>query len=152
MPRPELGAVALAALLGLLPACGGADGPDPSTVPGPLMRPGWNCLASGCHFPDGKPTPPDWGAGGTVYASPTARPDQGLAGATVIIRDATMRELRLVTNAAGNFHTPEKLAGPLAITIEYQGRTVAMPDPAPAGSCNFCHDPAGVAKGRIYVK
>jgi hypothetical protein len=141
------------AALGLLlvVACGSADS-DLSTVPGPLMRPGWNCLASGCHFPDKKPSPPDWSAGGTVFAAPDARPDQGLAGATVMIRDATGKEIRLTTNAAGNFYTAEDLAGPLAITVDHQGRRATMPEPAPAGSCNFCHEPTGDAKGRIYVK
>ena len=149
--RGRGGARAVVLLLFLVPACGGSDGTDVSEIPGPLMRPGWNCLASGCHFPDGQPTPPDWGAGGTVFGSPTASIDQGIAGATVVIRAADAKEVRLVTNQAGNFFTPEKLTGPLNVVIEYAGRTFTMPEPAPAGSCNFCHEPAGAALGRIFV-
>jgi hypothetical protein len=63
-------------------------------------------------------------------------------------------EVRLITNAAGNFHTPESLEGPLDVTLERAGRTIKMPTPAPAGSCNFCHAhpaiPEGPA-GRIYA-
>jgi hypothetical protein len=116
------------------------------------MRPGWNCLASGCHFPDGQPVPPDWSAAGTVYGAPAAAPHQGLAGTTVRIRDAAGKELSLTTNAAGNFYTAEPLAGPLRVSVEREGRLATMPEPAPAGSCNFCHEPTGAALGRIYVR
>jgi hypothetical protein len=118
------------------------------------MRPGWNCLASGCHFPDGRTPPPDWGAGGTVFHRFDAPAEQGIAGVTVILRDASGLEVQLMTNAAGNFYTPEPLKGPIDVTLEREGRTIKMPMPAPAGSCNFCHAqpaiPDGPA-GRIYA-
>jgi hypothetical protein len=137
-----------------LAACGSADGPAIATEPGPLMRPGWNCLASGCHFPDGRTPPPDWGAGGTVFERFYAPADQGVAGVAVTLRAANGTEVRLITNEAGNFYTPTTLPGPIDVTLEREGRTISMPMPAPAGSCNFCHAqpsiPDGPA-GRIYA-
>lgn len=135
-----------------LGACA-ADGDDPAPeTPGPLMRPGWNCLASGCHFPDKAPRPPDWTAGGTIYARKDARANDGLANVTVILRDESGKAVRLLSNAAGNFHTAEPLTGSLEVTLEYRGRTKKMPARAPAGSCNFCHSPPpSDAGGRIFA-
>lgn len=137
-----------------LAACGEAADSYDTTAPGPLMRPGWNCQASGCHFPDGRSPPPDWSAGGTVFPRFDAEANQGVAGVTVVLRDALDKEVRLVTNSAGNFYTAEPLQGPIDVTLERGGRTIKMPTPAPAGSCNFCHArpaiPDGPA-GRIYA-
>jgi hypothetical protein len=136
--------------------CDPSNDREPATAitPGPLMRPGWNCLASGCHFPDKQPRPPDWGAGGTVFATVDAPPDQGVEGVIVLLQDAEGKEVRLITNAAGNFFTPEPLKGPIDVTLERDRRRIKMPKPAPAGSCNFCHSqppiPEGPA-GRIYA-
>ena len=82
------------------------------------MRPGWNCLASGCHFPDGRAPPPDWGAGGTIYERFDAHAHQGIEGVAVTLRDARGIEVRLLTNAAGNFYTAEPLEGPIDVTLE----------------------------------
>jgi hypothetical protein len=125
------------AALALLAGCD--DFVPDMTKPGPLMRPGWNCLATGCHFPDGRAPPPDWGAGGTVFPSFDADPRDGVAGVSVLLVDARGVEVRLLTNSAGNFYTPEPLEGPIDVTLQKNGRTIKMPTPAPAGSCNFCH-------------
>ena len=151
-PRLALG---LAVAGALLAACDGPSDPPPvATEPGPLMRPGWNCLATGCHFPDDRDTPPDWGAGGTVFERFDAPAHEGISDVAVTLRDARGVEVRLVTNAAGNFYTAEPLEGPIDVTLERDGRTIKMPTPAPAGSCNFCHAqpsiPGGPA-GRIYA-
>lgn len=144
----------VAALLATFAACGDTSESFDTTAPGPLMRPGWNCLASGCHFPDGRSPPPDWGAGGTVFPRFDAEANQGVEGVTVTLRDSIGTEVKLITNAAGNFHTAEPLKGPIEVTLERGGRTIKMPTPAPAGSCNFCHArpaiPDGPA-GRIYA-
>ncbi len=140
------GAVALPLL-----SCGT---PSPEAVAeeyGPLMRPGWNCLS--CHRagnPDGAPV---WTAAGTVYPSADAPIDEGQPGVTVVITDASGKEVRLVTNAAGNFYTAEPLESPFQAALEYQGRTIAMPKPPPAGSCNACHaqPPLSDAPGRIFA-
>jgi hypothetical protein len=118
------------------------------------MRPGWNCLASGCHFPDKLPIPPDWGAGGTVFPRHDSGAHEGIAGVVVTLRDAVGREIRLTTNAAGNFFTPEALEGPIDVTLQRDGASVKMPMPAPAGSCNFCHAQPPIEDGpagRIYA-
>ena len=148
-------ALTMAVASAWLAACDGWSAPPPiATEPGPLMRPGWNCLASGCHFPDGRETPPDWGAGGTVFERFDAASHQGIPDVAVTLRDARGMEVRLLTNAAGNFYTAEPLEGPIDVTLERGGRTIKMPTPAPAGSCNFCHAqpaiPDGPA-GRIYA-
>jgi len=148
----------LGALLASSASCiGGVDDPAvDSTTPGPLMSPGWNCLASGCHFPDKRPVPPDWGAAGTVFPRPDSQATEGLRGVTVILRDVAGKEVRLVTNDVGNFYTAETFDGPIDVTLEREGRQLKMPKPAPAGSCNFCHSvPAtneeGFPKGRIFA-
>lgn len=149
------GGLVFALFVGLLVGSGGCgegdDGPGISENPGPLMRAGWNCLASGCHFPDKQAVPPDWGAAGTVFADPLARLDRGIPGVTVRIRDSGGTTVDLVTNEVGNFFTPTALVGPLEIEIEKAGVVRKMPTPAPAGSCNFCHEPEGVAAGRIFL-
>ncbi len=149
------GPLALAALAWALSGCdpGESDAERlASETPGPLMRPGWNCLASGCHFPDKQPKPPDWSAGGTVYRNKNSRASDGLAGATIVLRDEDGKEVRLQSNAAGNFNSAEPLSGSLDVTVEFQGRSIKMPKRAPAGSCNFCHaPPPSEAGGRIYA-
>lgn len=122
-----------------------------STLPGPLMRPGWNCNATGCHFPLGQTKPPPWSAGGTVFLDRMSDPNDGVKGAVVTLTDEEGKEVSLTTNEAGNFYTLEKLVGPLRVSLSYDGRTIRMPGTAPAGSCNFCHQPLGDAKGRIYL-
>ena len=72
----------------------------------------------------------------------------------VTLRDARGFEVRLITNAAGNFYTAEPLEGPLDVTLERGGRTIKMPMPAPAGSCNFCHAQPAIQDGpagRIFA-
>jgi hypothetical protein len=139
-------------------SCGGdtEDHAGDITTTGPLMRPGWNCLASGCHFPDKKPVPPDWGAAGTVFPGLDARATEGVPDVVVILRDGGGKEIRLVTNGVGNFYTAETFDGPIDVTLEREGRQIKMPTPAPAGSCNFCHsvpptNEEGFPKGRIFA-
>ena len=148
-----LAVIALATVLSLAAVgCGGgSDGLAAWEIPGPTMRPGWNCLASGCHFPDKQPIPPDWGAAGTVFPNPTAALDDGLAGVTIRIHDAEDTRVELQSNEVGNFYTPVQLVGPLDVEIEKNGVIRKMPEQAPAGSCNFCHEPTGVAGGRIFL-
>ena len=117
---------------------------------GPLMRPGENCLR--CHKAGGQAAQRPWSAAGTVFMSSTS--DEGAPGVTVRVVDADKREVTLTTNAAGNFYTAEPLRAPLRLRLEHLGRSKEMPEEAPAGSCNACHsspDPAGNAKGRIFL-
>ncbi len=153
------GVAMIAAAVFVLVGCGGDAAPAVVSgvgVTGPMMRPGWNCLASGCHFPDKQPVPPDWGAGGTIFPRPNARANEGVAGVTVILKDRDGKEVRLTTNSVGNFFTAETFNGALDVTLQKDGRQVKMPMPAPAGSCNFCHSipvmtGEGWPKGRIYA-
>lgn len=120
---------------------------------GPLMRSGENCLA--CHREGGEANRKKWTAAGTVFRGADAAEDEGVEGATVIVTDAKGKEVRLTTNAVGNFYTPQALDKPLHMAIEYEGRRAEMPVALDAeGACNACHshpDPIGDAKGRIRV-
>jgi hypothetical protein len=154
--RPLVALAAAALALATLVACGGDDGlastEDSRTAPGPLMRPGENCLR--CHSANSPTKAPPWSAGGTIYPSLTADRDDGVAGVTVFLEDRTGKKVTATTNEAGNFYVREPLEAPYKVAIEFEGRRIEMPIEAPAGSCNACHshpDPAGKAKGRIHV-
>lgn len=166
-------AVALAAALG---GCGStgdddtqASGDAVSTAPGPMMRPGENCLS--CHREGGEAGRRVWSAAGTVYPTATSRRTEGVAGVKVTLTDINGKEVVLTTNAVGNFYTAEPLAfdgkayafdgrpdepGKMPrfrIRLDYKGKSREMPYDAPAGSCNACHsspDPID-ARGRIFL-
>jgi hypothetical protein len=134
----------LGSALALVSGCAPEDetGGDTSLTPGPLMRPGWNCLS--CHRPQGQAASHVWSAGGTVFAGPTTQ--RGVAGAQIVITDEDGKTVRLISNSVGNFYTAEPLSGSLAVRVERNGQSVSMPERAPAGSCNFCHTPTGAAQ------
>ena len=113
-----------------------------------LMSPGEDCAT--CHGPGSFP---HWTAAGTIYLDPEARPDQGVSGATVHLIDSAGRSLALTTNSAGNFYTAEALEPPLQVAVERLGQRIAMPIPAPSGSCNSCHrqPPRNQAPGRVHA-
>lgn len=136
-----------------LVACGSespVSATDPNT-PGPLMRPGEQCLS--CHRQGGQASRRPWTAAGTVFR--TATSNEGVEGATIVIEDAAGKRVSLVTNAVGNFYTADVLAKPLRMKIRYDGREKEMPIPLDAdGACNACHshpDPIGEALGRIRI-
>ncbi len=86
---------------------------------GPLMSAGQDCL--GCH--DGAAAK-RWTAAGTW------------AGARqVTISDANGRSMSFRPNRAGNFYTAERLAFPLAVSVD----GTPMPKPVTYGGCNACH-------------
>lgn len=116
----RLFALALAlALAAALPACGGGDA---------SMRPGDDCLR--CH---------GFTAAGTVYASPSAGADQGIAGVMVAITDKNGAVQALTTNSAGNFYTKAAIAFPASVTVSRNGQTVSMAQSLAQGGCNGCH-------------
>lgn len=141
--------LALATTVGLA-ACGSSD--ESGEVTGPLMRPGEDCLS--CHSEGAGRGAPAWSLGGTVYASPDAKADEGVSGVDVLVSDAdgTLLE-KLTTNAAGNFYSATPLPAGFRVALEHQGESIAMPCPPPAGLCNACHNdpPIGQALGRLYV-
>jgi hypothetical protein len=123
-----------------------------STQPGPLMRPGWNCLS--CHRSGGQAGEKLWSAGGTVYESADADPCDGSPDVDVVFFDPSGAEIeRVTTNAAGNFFTATPLPEDFRVGVERDGRMAMMPIPPPAGSCNACHSdpPVGEALGRIHA-
>ncbi len=136
-------------------ACSSPESPHAGALGnayGPLMAPGQNCLR--CHTEGSGANAPPWTVGGTVFASRDASTDDGVEGVTVVVRDGTGKELRLVTNSAGNFYSRDTLTFPARVRIERGNTTIEMPRDVPAGSCNACHshpDPAGGARGRIYI-
>lgn len=130
-------------------ACG-----DIQTEPGPLMRPGQNCLS--CHQDGfGDPDAPVFSAAGTVFSSPQSDHCDGVEGAKIFLAAADGTEIELTTNSAGNFWTREPLLaeGP-GPRIEFEGRTLKMNRPLPAvAACNACHSnpPVGGAPGKIFI-
>ncbi len=142
----------------LLAGCGGDDKDKSSVVvdraaPGPLMRSGENCLS--CHREGGAASRKVWTAAGTVFQRADSPLDEGVEGVTVQITDGAGKSVSLVTNAVGNFYTPEPLALPLRMAVERDGKRKEMPIPLQAqGACNGCHsypDAIGGAAGRIRV-
>ncbi len=127
MPRPA--AFAAAALLSA--ACI----PDP----GPMMKPGSDCLE--CHGGGGgEEDAVAWTIAGTVTGS-----IGGQQGSTVSIRDAGGWSFTLTANQAGNFYTRETVSFPLTVAVD--GRP--MPNAVQAGdaSCNRCHGFGGDGGG-----
>lgn len=142
------------ASLGLVPLLLVSACAEPATTAeeyGPMMRPGWNCLS--CHREDNPQGAPIWTAAGTVYPAADSAIDEGLEGVSVILSGPNRDEVRLVTNAVGNFYTVEPLATPFEARLEYQGRIRRMPVAPPAGACNACHamPPISGAPGRLFA-
>ncbi len=119
---PRRAAVAAAALLsaGCIPD------------PGPMMRPGSDCLE--CHGGGGgEEDAVAWSVAGTF----------GHEGSTVSIRDATGWSFTLTANAAGNFYTRENVTFPLTVAVDGQ----PMPGSVTYGGCNRCHGSGGDGGG-----
>lgn len=134
---PAFAALLMAAAIGAsIGACGGGDDN------GPNMKPGENCLS---HH--------GFSAAGTVFNSATSGTGDGLAGATVSIKDSSGKVVSLTSNSVGNFYTNEALAFPIAIDVSV-GTVVQKMAAATNGGCNGCHTqpPANGAPGRIYVQ
>lgn len=119
------------------------------TTPGPLMRAGDNCLA--CHGEGRSGSSVKWSFGGTVYPARKSGLDEGVGGATIVLKDANGKEVRVTANSVGNFWSEVPLKAPFDVQIEQGGKVRKMPIPAPAGSCNACHaaSPLGGAEGAI---
>lgn len=131
MRAPPILAITLAALA-LAAGCGEEEGEGgPCGGSDATMRPGENCLA--CHG--------NFRAAGTVYASVSAGPCEGIPGATVRITDSQPTVVTRTTNSAGNFFVTQALVPPLQIVVTAGGQTVQMAS-APSGACNSCHDSA----------
>lgn len=122
--------LASAALLLALAACGGGDGKEGSAT----MRPGENCLASGCHT--------NFTAAGTVYASATAPAGAGLSGVTVTLV-GPLASVAVTTNAVGNFYTTQAFGFPATVTVSGAAVDMASELQAAAhGGCGSCHGAA----------
>jgi hypothetical protein len=105
-----------------------------------FMSPGDHCVA--CH--DGRAAT-RFTAAGTVYGSPGAAANQGVAGVTVRIRSGSGAVLKeLTSNRVGNFFTSDPLPATVQVEIQ-QGATVRrMEDRVDSPvSCNRCHTPGG---------
>ncbi len=149
-------ALASAAILLTLAACGGGSGGGGGGgSSSATMRPGENCLASGCHA--GSTTTTVFTAAGTVYASGSAAADQGVGGVTVKITDVNHpvgSPITLTTNGAGNFYTSVPIDFPSAsVSLQSGSSTMGMSfsgagaGNAAGGGCASCH----VAGGRVHV-
>ena len=125
---------------------GGNDG-------SPEMNPGMACIQ--CH--QASDEGPRFSIAGTVY--PTLHePDlcdgaPPASGAQVIITGADGRTLTLAPNAAGNFYSETRVAGPYRAKVVTSGGERAMTAAQTSGDCNSCHGLAGAngAPGRIML-
>jgi hypothetical protein len=117
--------------------------------------------AVGCDFPDMRPgercgschnggEAGRFGAAGTVYASPTAGKDDGIAGVTVDLLDSTGGAVSLTSNDSGNFYTGQHLVPPLQVTLSRAG-SQSVSSVAPNGDCNSCHT-GGATLGRLHIQ
>ena len=115
---------------------------------GPQMDPGKDCMS--CHTGS---VAPSWTVSGTLFASASSAPDQGLEGGQILITDALNRTLTLNTNGAGNFYTAEDLKPPFRVQAQFGNRRLAMVREVTTGSCNSCHANPGLqdAPGRVFV-
>jgi cytochrome c553 len=120
------------------------------------MRPGGTCLQ--CHAASGEG--PSFQLAGTVYPSAHEPADcngangTGADGAVVVATGANGVEVRIPTNAVGNFAAwSTGLTFPYTARVEYQGRTRAMVLAPTNGDCNACHTLGGTsgAPGRIML-
>lgn len=143
-------------------ACGACDGALPASdtcstgslwrggdEESPLMHPGGDCIA--CHTQRGEG--PRFSVAGTVHGDLNDPTDcNGVRGVEVFVVDANDREVRLTTNAAGNFYTQDRdLVAPFRPRIVVGGETREMLTEAPHGDCNACHTELGAngAPGRV---
>ena len=114
---------------------------------GPAMAPGQNCLT--CHS-GGENA---FTAAGTIFTKPDDPTSAGLAGATVILTDATGQQVTLTTNSAGNFYTSQPLTFPLSAELRHGTQVATMVQRVPSGGCAACHStpPANGAPGRPFI-
>ncbi len=146
---------------GVATGCGADSSGDDSsnteerdvTIPGPLMRPGQNCLA--CHAEGFGEDAPPFSFAGTIFPTGDSGPLEGVEGVLIHVKDSMGVEVDLTTNEAGNFYTMASLTPPFVdVTITYNEESISMPIEAPAGSCNACHNasnPVGNAAGAIRL-
>ncbi len=128
MTRPA--AVAIAALVsaGCIPD------------PGPMMRPGEDCL--GCHGGGGgEEDAVAWTVAGT-WNGQGANTWAG-TGMSVSIRDSAGKSFTIRTNQAGNFYTRESVTFPLTVAVDGRPMSGTVAD----GSCNRCHGYGGGGGG-----
>jgi hypothetical protein len=123
------------------------------------MHPGKACRS--CHAVGGKASGKTFDVAGTVYPS-AHEPDDcngvSVAGAQVVITDATGQDFTLDVNSVGNFEHQDffgflafKL--PIKAKVVYNGKERVMTAPQMSGDCNSCHTQDGTsnAPGRIML-
>jgi hypothetical protein len=143
----------LAAIAALAAACGNGAEEEYGFETGPLMLPGEDCTR--CHKAGSEyERAPVWSVAGTVYPNAEALPNEGVAGVSIHLMDASGVVLEtLRSNDAGNFYTGRALPANYRVELEHVGGRIAMPCPPPSGGCSKCHSdpPIGFAPGRIHV-
>jgi hypothetical protein len=140
------------ALLGVL-SCGSEPEAEFGFATGPSMLPGDDCLR--CHSAGSAyPTAPHWSLAGTVFPTPDAAATAGVHGVEVVVATEAGAVLEtLTTNAVGNFYSNTPLPEGFRVSLRYQGASIEMPCPPPAGNCGACHSlpPIGGPPGRISI-
>jgi len=142
----------VASILGAI-ACSSEQDMGFGFATGPSMQPGDDCLR--CHAPGSTyPTAPHWSLAGTVYPRPDAPATAGVQGADVVVTTEAGALLEtLTTNSVGNFYSTTPLPEGFRVSVHYQGASIEMPCPPPAGNCGACHSvpPIGGPSGRISI-
>ena len=112
------------------------------------MAPGQTC--PDCHS--------NFQLAGTLYPSghepANCNGVDGLAtNATVVVTDATGRQLMLYPNTVGNFYTSIVVTPPYSAKVVANGKERAMAVTQTIGACNTCHTQTGAngAPGRITL-
>ena len=104
-----------------------------TTLPFGNHNAGAACLS--CHTGTG--AAPKWTIAGTIYTSSTGAAP--LAGATMIITDATGAEIRLISASNGNFYTQQAVTFPVRVTASRCPDQRSMTSQQQSGNCNSCH-------------
>jgi hypothetical protein len=79
-----------------------------------------------------------WALAGTLYD--TVSGTAAISGASIIVKDAAGRTVKLVTQANGNFYTSDTtLKFPLQVSASKCPNTSAMGSSTSSGNCNNCH-------------
>lgn len=116
------------------------------------MQVGATCLS--CHPPGFGDEAPTWSAAGTVFAGTDSDLCDGVEGVDVVFEGEDGEGVRVTTHEVGCFWTEEARKSEGQVSLEFDGRRVAMGQSLPVSpACGGCHTPgnAAGAPGDFYA-